>query len=68
MSAVTLEWHVCRAWTPPDPFSATCGCAVAPCGYVVFGSDQGCDQHSTWAGRSIRASHWSDACPGGDAQ
>lgn len=57
------DWHVCRSWSPPDPFAPECGCDLLPCGHVDGAKAGDCEQHSVAAMRTIRSAHRPRFCP-----
>lgn len=59
--------HICRSWSPPDPFVADCGCGQAPCGAVDGDKiDPDCPQHSLRSYKTIRSRHAAVDCPAVD--
>lgn len=65
-------WHVGRHW--PSSYTERskgltiedeCPCPVEPCGLIDHDKiDPDCPQHSLMAGKTTRASHRAEDCPG----
>lgn len=68
-----MGMHVCRSWSPPDPFAPECGCEVLQCGHVDIevATTARCEQHGINAAKAIRSGHDGARCPAapiGDAE
>lgn len=68
-SALDEGWHLCRSWTPPDPYAPACGCVLLPCGHVdSMAVPDDCPQHAMAACKSMRSGHRPSLCPGSGSE
>lgn len=54
--------HVGRSFSG-HPLEDDCPCEKAPCGLVVWGSNEDCPQHGVKMGKTIRQGHFEADCP-----